>query len=323
MSWLVGLVNEYAAVPRAVAGEEALPLPDLALPAPAGNLHLHVDREQLLQLADELHAVFAAAHRGGEDFVRALNAILLRTRPWPHLGAGEIVWTAGGTHGRHDPHLQALTAGSALALLGLPVPVRPTTARAVRRRPVRRRLRRRVRGRTVTLLLPRMLKPAQGRSSPLTASTCSAVRSDVATVPLATAAGLAMATARTDHLAVACCDRTGTERGQTWTSGTAIVGADGWVLAETLQATEVSADIDLLASRQKALASQAYLLDDRHPQLYRRLTRPSSSAGLSASGIAFATDRGHDSCSRNANFCTLPVEVLGSSSTNSTESGTL
>jgi len=117
VSWLVGLVNEYAAVPRAVAGEEALPLPDLALPAPAGNLHLHVDREQLLQLAEGLHAVFAAAHRGGEDFARALNAILLRTRPWPHLGAGEIVWTAGGTHGRHDAHLQALTAGSALALL--------------------------------------------------------------------------------------------------------------------------------------------------------------------------------------------------------------
>ncbi|MBA3798827.1 MAG: hypothetical protein H0X18_06980 [Geodermatophilaceae bacterium] len=75
-------------------------------------------------------------------------------------------------------------------------------------------------------------------------------------------------------MVIATGNRTGTERGQAWTSGTAIVGADGWVLAETLEATEVSADIDLLASRQKALASQAHLLDDRRPQLYGRLTAP-------------------------------------------------
>ncbi len=79
---------------------------------------------------------------------------------------------------------------------------------------------------------------------------------------------------RAPEVVIATGNRTGTERGQAWTSGTAIVGADGWVLAETLEATEVSADIDLLASRQKALASQAHLLDDRRPQLYGRLTAP-------------------------------------------------
>src|SRR3546814_18539616 len=41
----------------------------------------------------------------------------------------------------------------------------------------------------------------------------------------------AMSTARTNRLASAACDRTGVERGQVWTSGTAIVDRDGWVVA--------------------------------------------------------------------------------------------
>ena len=38
-----------------------------------------------------------------------------------------------------------------------------------------------------------------------------------------------MATARLNHMSVACCDRAGAERGQEWTSGTTIVDQDGWV----------------------------------------------------------------------------------------------
>ena len=46
-------------------------------------------------------------------------------------------------------------------------------------------------------------------------------------------AGIAMATARMNRMAVACADRFGTERGQAWTGGTTIVDADGWAVAET------------------------------------------------------------------------------------------
>ena len=43
---------------------------------------------------------------------------------------------------------------------------------------------------------------------------------------------IAMAAARVNRVAIACCDRTGTERGVQWTAGATIVGVDGWVLAD-------------------------------------------------------------------------------------------
>ena len=85
---------------------------------------------------------------------------------------------------------------------------------------------------------------------------------------------IAMAAARVNRMAIACCDRTGTERGQEWTAGTTIIGADGWVLAETGAHVAVSADIDMTASRDKALTSLAHLIDDRRPGLYGQLSRP-------------------------------------------------
>ena len=44
---------------------------------------------------------------------------------------------------------------------------------------------------------------------------------------------IAMAAARVNRVPLACCDRTGTERGQRWTEGTTIIGIDGWPLAES------------------------------------------------------------------------------------------
>ena len=38
-------------------------------------------------------------------------------------------------------------------------------------------------------------------------------------------------TARTNKVAIACCDRAGVARGQQWTEGTAIIDPDGWVVA--------------------------------------------------------------------------------------------
>ncbi|TRW83308.1 hydrolase [Mycolicibacterium sp. 018/SC-01/001] len=79
----------------------------------------------------------------------------------------------------------------------------------------------------------------------------------------------AMSTARTNHVAVAVCDRAGVERGQHWTEGTAIVSADGWVVAEAGPGEAVAAaDIDLSLSRNKMLTEYVHLLDDRRLDLY-------------------------------------------------------
>lgn len=79
---------------------------------------------------------------------------------------------------------------------------------------------------------------------------------------------IAMATARINHVAIACCDRAGLERGQQWTRGTTIVDADGWVAASTDEPADVCVELDLRASRHKRLTEHAHLLDDRRPELY-------------------------------------------------------
>ncbi len=92
-----------------------------------------------------------------------------------------------------------------------------------------------------------------------------------------------MAAARANHVAIACADRTGTDRGQVYTGGTAIVGSDGWVLAAAEPAGapgagggggSVSATVDLTATRGKALTPLVDLLGDRRPDLYGALTAP-------------------------------------------------
>lgn len=90
---------------------------------------------------------------------------------------------------------------------------------------------------------------------------------------------VAMAAARVNRVAVACTDRCGTERGQRWTAGTTIVGADGWVVADAGAAgieepTAVVAELDLHRSRDKALTPLADVLHDRRPELYTELAAP-------------------------------------------------
>ncbi|MGW8379071.1 nitrilase-related carbon-nitrogen hydrolase [Streptomyces sp. ODS28] len=90
---------------------------------------------------------------------------------------------------------------------------------------------------------------------------------------------IAQAAARVNRLAIACCDRRGTERGQEWTEGTAIVGADGWVLAEHgtgdgdgdgVRGTSagVWAEADLTEGRDKRVSAHNDLFADRRPHLY-------------------------------------------------------
>jgi predicted amidohydrolase len=79
---------------------------------------------------------------------------------------------------------------------------------------------------------------------------------------------VAMATARVNRMAIACADRLGTERGLQWTGGSSIVGADGWVAAETREIGMVVADVDLDFALDKQLTELAHAFGDRRPELY-------------------------------------------------------
>jgi 5-aminopentanamidase len=79
----------------------------------------------------------------------------------------------------------------------------------------------------------------------------------------------AMSTARTNRVAVACCDRSGIERGQRWTEGSAIVGPDGWVVAEVGVGDGMAlAEVDLSLTHDKKLTEHVDLLGDRRIDLY-------------------------------------------------------
>ena len=80
-----------------------------------------------------------------------------------------------------------------------------------------------------------------------------------------------MVAAATNRMAVAVCDRCGLERGVAWVAGSAIAGPDGWLLAGPPAAPEpglLLADVDLAASRDKALGPRNDALLDRRPALY-------------------------------------------------------
>lgn len=92
---------------------------------------------------------------------------------------------------------------------------------------------------------------------------------------------IGMAAARVNRMFIACCDRIGTERGQDWTGGTTIIGADGWVLAEERGDGPAVADVDLADARSKTLTEQCDALGDRRPELYAALGIPAAAAGRS------------------------------------------
>jgi predicted amidohydrolase len=79
---------------------------------------------------------------------------------------------------------------------------------------------------------------------------------------------VAMATARMNRMAVACADRAGTERGQAWEQGATIVGADGWVAAESRDPGLILADVDLDTALDKHFTDLADAFGDRRADLY-------------------------------------------------------
>jgi predicted amidohydrolase len=79
----------------------------------------------------------------------------------------------------------------------------------------------------------------------------------------------AMSTARTNKVAIACCDRAGVERGQPWTEASVIIDPDGWVVASVGPGTAVAvADVDLAATHDKTLTEHVDLFADRRVDLY-------------------------------------------------------
>jgi predicted amidohydrolase len=79
----------------------------------------------------------------------------------------------------------------------------------------------------------------------------------------------AQAAARANGLYIACADRSGTERGQRWTQGTAVINQYGWITAAaTGTGHRVVTDLFLHLSREKALSPHNDLLGDRRTDLY-------------------------------------------------------
>lgn len=90
---------------------------------------------------------------------------------------------------------------------------------------------------------------------------------------------IGMAAARVNRMAVACADRSGTERGVEWSEATTIIGADGWIVDAVGAGLGTAwAEIDVEASRDKRLTDLSHVFDDRRPGLYAALGRDGTAA---------------------------------------------
>lgn len=79
---------------------------------------------------------------------------------------------------------------------------------------------------------------------------------------------IAMAAARVNRVGIACCARSGQERGGHWNEASCVIGPDGWIRADVDDEGTSCADLDLAATRDKRLAERADLFGDRRPELY-------------------------------------------------------
>jgi 5-aminopentanamidase len=83
---------------------------------------------------------------------------------------------------------------------------------------------------------------------------------------------VAMASAYSNHVAIACCDRAGVERGQEWNEASCIVDEQGWVIATASDVGVVDADLDLARSHDKSMGPFVDVFGDRRPELYGPVT---------------------------------------------------
>lgn len=78
----------------------------------------------------------------------------------------------------------------------------------------------------------------------------------------------AMAAANTNNVAIACCDRSGLERGQEWNEMATIINEKGWIVATADEHGVTTADLDLRLARDKTLTQLCDAFGDRRPELY-------------------------------------------------------
>lgn len=79
----------------------------------------------------------------------------------------------------------------------------------------------------------------------------------------------AQAAARANGVYIACADRSGTERAQEWTQGTAVINQYGWITAAaTAPEHRAVTELFLHLSREKAVSPYNDLLGDRRTDLY-------------------------------------------------------
>jgi len=89
---------------------------------------------------------------------------------------------------------------------------------------------------------------------------------------------IARGAARVSRVPIACCDRSGTERGQDWNQGTSIIDREGWIVTSTGTPGGVaSAELDLTLSRDKKETDLADAFADRRPQIYSLMHESTSS----------------------------------------------
>lgn len=79
---------------------------------------------------------------------------------------------------------------------------------------------------------------------------------------------VAMAAAYSNWVAIACCDRSGSERGQDWNGASSIISERGWVVATADETGVAITDLDLTLSRVKKITPRTDALNDRRPELY-------------------------------------------------------
>ena len=98
------------------------------------------------------------------------------------------------------------------------------------------------------------------------------------------------ANASVNRVAIAVCDRVGTERSVSWLGGSVIVDADGYPLTALSLGEEAHpiADVDLSATRTKRLGPSNHVFDDRRTDLYGPATPTATSSG---GDVQHETDR--------------------------------
>ena len=81
----------------------------------------------------------------------------------------------------------------------------------------------------------------------------------------------AMAAAQASGIIIACCDRTGDERGVCWTEGTAVVDTDGW--PSDGPGPDGRLDVEaVLSPGRRQISERNDLFTDRRHEFYRALT---------------------------------------------------